>query len=151
MCAWHVPAHANVQCCLKSFALRLCHCGQKTRYGLEFWSLDLPSARVRFFGRVPALLRASKKDSNWSYRARKHLGTFSLKKFPSRMSSNVFEVNEDKAKKKMFGSYYVLKNIGRVGRDFFIILFFLFFNLHDSLELDGFDKGLPCCNCLYMH
>ena len=41
------------------------------------------------------------------------------------------------------------KNIGRVGRDFFY--FFLFFNLHDSLELDGFDKGLPCCNCLYMH
>ena len=49
----------------------------------------------------------------------------------------------------MFGSYYVLKNIGRVGRD--LKFFFLFFNLHDSLELDGFDKGLPCCNCLYMH
>ena len=56
-----------------------------------------------------------------------------------------------KAKKKVFGSYYVLKNIGRVGRDFFLIFIFLFFNLHDSLELDGFDKGLPCCNCLYMH
>ena len=55
-------------------------------------------------------------------------------------------------KKKVFGSYYVLKNIGRVGRYFLnLFLFFLFFNLHDSLELDGFDKGLPCCNCLYMH
>ena len=51
--------------------------------------------------------------------------------------------------KKVFGSYNVLKNIGRVGRDF--LLLFIFFNLHDSLELDGFDKGLPCCNCLYMH
>ena len=48
--------------------------------------------------------------------------------------------------KKVFGSYYILKNIGRVGRHFFLL--FIFFNLHDSLELDGFDKGLPC---FYMH
>ena len=50
MCAWYVPAYAVAQCCFKSFALRSCQCGRKTRYGLEFWSLDLPSARV------PALL-----------------------------------------------------------------------------------------------
>ena len=37
MCARHVPAHAEAQC------------------GLEFWSLDLASARVHFLGRVPAL------------------------------------------------------------------------------------------------
>ena len=55
MCAWHVPAYAEAQCCFKSFALRSCQCGRKTRYGLEFWSLDLPSARVIFLGRVPAL------------------------------------------------------------------------------------------------
>ena len=62
-----------------------------------------------------------------------------------------YSVPSQAKKKKVFGSYYVLKNIGRVGRDFFLLLLFLFFNLHDSLELDGFDKGLLCCNCLYMH
>ena len=52
----------------------------------------------------------------------------------------------------MFGSYYVPKNIGRVGRDFnfFFKFLFLFSNSHDSLELDGFNRSLPCCNCLYM-
>ena len=34
----------------------------------------------------------------------------------------------------------------RVVRDFFIIL--LFFNSHDSMGFDGFNKSLPCCNCL---
>ena len=56
MWAWHVPVYAEAQCCFKSFALRSCQCGRKTRYGLEFWSLDLLSARVNFLGRVPALL-----------------------------------------------------------------------------------------------
>ena len=56
MWAWHVPVYAKAQCCFKSFALRSCQCGRKTRYGLEFWSLDLLSARVNFLGRVPALV-----------------------------------------------------------------------------------------------
>ena len=57
MCARrHVPAHAEAQCCFKSFALRSCQCSSKTRYGLEFWSLDLASARVHFLGRIPALM-----------------------------------------------------------------------------------------------
>ena len=57
MCAWHVTAYAEAQCCFKSFTLRSCQCGRKTRYGLEFWSLGLPSAPVNFLGRVPALMR----------------------------------------------------------------------------------------------
>ena len=48
--------YTEAQCCFKSLALRSCQCGRKTRYGLEFWSLDLPSAPVNFQGRVPALL-----------------------------------------------------------------------------------------------
>ena len=50
MCARHLPAHAEAQCCFKSFALRSCQCGRKTQYGLEFWSLDLASAGVHFLG-----------------------------------------------------------------------------------------------------
>ena len=45
------------------------------------------------------------------------------------------------------------KDIGRIGRDFFSSFFFLlfsFFNSHDSLQLDGFNGSLPCCNCIYM-
>ena len=53
MCVRHVPAHAQAQCCFKSFTLRSCQCDRKTRYGLEFWSLDLACTQV--FGRVPAL------------------------------------------------------------------------------------------------
>ena len=51
-----MPVYTEAQCCFKSLALRSCQCGRKTRYGLEFWSLDLPSARVNFLGRVPALM-----------------------------------------------------------------------------------------------
>ena len=51
-----MPVYAEAQCCFKSFALRSCQCGRKTPYGPEFWSLDLPSARVNFLSRVPALL-----------------------------------------------------------------------------------------------
>ena len=43
-----MPVYTEAQCCFLQ-------CGRKTRYGLEFWSLDLPSARVNFLGRVPAL------------------------------------------------------------------------------------------------
>ena len=38
----------------------------------------------------------------------------------------------------MFGSYYVLKSLGMVGRDLkkiYFLLLFLFFNSHNSLEL----------------
>ena len=49
-------ACAEAQFCFKSFASRSYQCGRKTRYGLEFWSLDLPSAQVNFLGRVPALI-----------------------------------------------------------------------------------------------
>ena len=56
MCAWHVPAYAEAQCCFKSFALISCKCGRKNRFWLEFWSLDLLSAQVHFLGRVLALL-----------------------------------------------------------------------------------------------
>ena len=44
------------QCSFKSFALRSCQCGLKTRYWLKFWVLDLPSSRVNFLGGVPALI-----------------------------------------------------------------------------------------------
>ena len=59
----------------------------------------------------------------------------------------------DQAKKNKFlDPNTSQKNIDRVGRDFYFIflLIFLFFNSQDSLELDGFDKRLPCCNCLNM-
>ena len=62
MYAWHMPAHARVQCSFKSFALRSCQCGRKTLYGLEFWSLDLPSARVGVWDRVPALVGGAGRD-----------------------------------------------------------------------------------------
>ena len=37
-----------------------------------------------------------KKDLNWSNMAGKHLETFLLTSFPSKISPNVFEINEDK-------------------------------------------------------
>ena len=49
----------------------------------------------------------------------------------------------------MFGSFYVLEKLGRVGREFFLLL--LSFNSHDSLELDGFNTSLPCCKILSLY
>ena len=40
-----------------------------------------------------------KKDVNWSYRASKHLGTFLLTSYPSRMCQMLFEINEDEMNK----------------------------------------------------
>ena len=51
LCALHAPV---AQFCFKSFALRSFQCGRKTRYLLDFWSLDLPSARVHFYGPSPS-------------------------------------------------------------------------------------------------
>ena len=45
---------------------------------------------------------------------------------------------------------YVLIKIGRVGRDYLFVLFLFLFISHDSLQLDGFNRSVPCWNCLYM-
>ena len=55
------------QCGFKSFALRSNQCGQKTQYGLEFWSLDLPNAQVCVWGRVTALQSASELAGNSAF------------------------------------------------------------------------------------
>ena len=51
-------------------------------------------------------------------------------------------------KKSVWFLSHPKKYIGRVGRNLF--LKFSFFNSHDSLELDGFSKSLPCCKCFWM-
>ena len=57
----------------------------------------------------PKQLWASKKDLNWSYRPSKLFETFLLKSFLSRMSPNVFEINEDKIyKDKCCGEFYAM-------------------------------------------
>ena len=56
-----------------------------------------------------------KKNLNWSYRASKHFETFLLKtSFPSRISPNVFEINEDKINKEIsvVAKFYALFFLG---------------------------------------
>ena len=82
-------------------------CGiERVKYQLQGSKLTADPRPVRF---PQNSFRPVQKDLNWSYRARKHLGTYLLTSFPSRMSANVYEIDEDKINQnKCFGKFYTI-------------------------------------------